>query len=73
MAEKKKPAVTPVAPDYSPDPLSFVMDRVTIWKSAHTCMSEAGINEPHPEDVLALAEWLSGDNLPDVYHNDTAE
>lgn len=44
----------------------FVADRADIWRCAYNTMKDVGIKEPEPADVMELAEFLSGDNLPDA-------
>lgn len=52
----------------SPDPLTYAMDRATIWKCAHQCFTSVGWtagDEYTVSDVLLLAKFLSGDDVPD--------
>lgn len=52
--------------DDVPDPLTFAMDRATIWKAAHTTFVSVGWNvgsEFTVSDVLLLARFLAGDDI----------
>lgn len=49
------------------DPLSFAMDRVAIWKAAYGCLHSVGWqagSEYTVSDVLLLAKFLAGDDIP---------
>lgn len=47
----------------SEDPLTFAMDRGSIWKQGLTLLRESGLDFV-VTDVNDLAEFLAGDNIP---------
>ena len=47
----------------SEDPLSFAMDRTSVWRAASTLLKESGV-EYSAQDIVDLAEFLAGDNIP---------
>lgn len=47
------------------DPLSFVADRMTVLQAAHKIVSGWDIDY-EVSDVLDMAGWLAGDDLPSL-------
>lgn len=46
-----------------PDPLTFVQDRITVLRAAHALVKEWDMTFD-VADLLDVAGWLAGDDLP---------